>query len=281
MPLANIDNMGASAAINSCAADMANWLIMQLNNGNFNGKQIVSANVLRETRKSHMISRDIQSKFFPSKHFNNYGLGWSSYDYNGKKVYEHSGGANGFVTKTEFIPEENLGVLVYTNSDANSLYDALVKQVIEAYLNMPYRNVSTLYFDGSANAKIEELRQIDSLEKLAKTKPALPIAAKALSGYYQNDFYGKIALFEHKGKLMMYLENHPTNFATLDYLGEGKFLTTYSDITCGIEISTLKIEQGKPYAITIKVNDFIDYESYEFKFLGIPSDAKFPPERPR
>jgi CubicO group peptidase (beta-lactamase class C family) len=281
MPLANIDNMGASAAINSCAADMANWLIMQLNNGNFNGKQIVSANVLRETRKSHMISRDIQSKFFPSKHFNNYGLGWSSYDYNGKKVYEHSGGANGFVTKTEFIPEENLGVLVYTNSDANSLYDALVKQVIEAYLNMPYRNVSSLYFDGSANAKIEELRQIDSLEKLAKTKPALPIAAKALSGYYQNDFYGKIALFEHKGKLMMYLENHPTNFATLDYLGEGKFLTTYSDITCGIEISTLKIEQGKPYAITIKVNDFIDYESYEFKYLGIPSDAKFPPERPR
>jgi len=67
----------------------------------------------------------------------------------------------------------------------------------------------------------------------------------------------------------------------LDYLGEGKFLTTYSDITCGIEISTLNIEQGKPYAITIKVNDFIDYESYEFKYLGIPSDAKFPPERPR
>ena len=46
-------------------------------------------------------------------------------DYNGRRVIEHSGGANGFVTKTELVPEENLGVIVYTNTDANSLYDAL------------------------------------------------------------------------------------------------------------------------------------------------------------
>jgi CubicO group peptidase (beta-lactamase class C family) len=281
IPLANIDNMSASAAINSCAADMANWLIMQLNNGKFNGNSIVSSSVLRETRKSQMVVRDVNSKIFSGKHFNNYGLGWASSDYYGKRVYEHSGGANGFVTKTEFMPEENLGVLVYTNSDANSLYDALPKQIIEAYLNLPYRNLSQIYFDAGADSKASEKQVLDSLEKLASSKPQMPFNQKELLGYYQNAFYGKIALFEKKGILMMWMEHHPKNIATLSYLNENKFVTVYSDLTCGIELSTIKLENNQPKSITIKVNDFIDYESYEFEFMGIPKDVRFPPEIPR
>ncbi len=276
IPLANIDNMGASAAVNSCAADMANWLLLQLNNGKFNGKSIVSPGVLRETRKSQMIVRDVNSKLFSGKHFNNYGLGWASSDYYGKRVYEHSGGANGFVTKTEFMPEENLGVLVYTNSDANSLYDALPKQILEAYLNLPYRNISQMYYDAGAESRESELRATDSLMALSDNNFDL----KSLVGYYQNAFYGKIALFEKKGILMMWMEHHPKNIATLSYLNENKFVTVYSDLTCGIELSTIKLENNQPKSITIKVNDFIDYEAYEFEYIGIPKDAKFPPEIP-
>ncbi len=281
IPLANIDNMGASAAVNSCAADMANWLIMQLNNGTFNGKSIVSSAVLRETRKSQMVVRDVNSKIFSGKHFNNYGLGWASSDYYGKRVYEHSGGANGFVTKTEFMPEENLGVLVYTNSDANSLYDALPKQILEAYLNLPYRNISQIYFDAGAESREKELRATDSLIAMAASSRPEDFDTKRLIGYYQNVFYGKIALFERKGKLMLWMEHHPKNIATLSYLDENKFVTVYSDLTCGIELSKVKLENNKPQSITIKVNDFIDYESYEFEFIGIPKDVKFPPEIPR
>jgi CubicO group peptidase (beta-lactamase class C family) len=277
IPLANIDNMGASAAVNSCAADMANWLLMQLNNGKFNGKSIVSPGVLRETRKSQMIVRDVNSKLFSGKHFNNYGLGWASSDYYGKRVYEHSGGANGFVTKTEFMPEENLGVLVYTNSDANSLYDALPKQILEAYLNLPYRNISQMYYDAGAESRESELRATDSLMALSDNN----FDSKSLVGYYQNAFYGKIALFEKKGKLMMWMEHHPKNIATLRYLSDNKFVTVYSDLTCGIELSTIKLDNNQPKSITIKVNDFIDYESYEFEYIGMPKDVKFPPEIPR
>jgi CubicO group peptidase (beta-lactamase class C family) len=281
IPLANIDNMGASAAINSCAADMANWLLMQLNNGKFNGNSIVSSSVLRETRKSQMVVRDVNSKIFSGKHFNNYGLGWASSDYYGKRVYEHSGGANGFVTKTEFMPEENLGVLVYTNSDANSLYDALPKQIIEAYLNLPYRNISQIYFDAGTDSRENELRATDSLMVLSAGSRPEDFETKRLVGYYQNAFYGKIALFEKKGKLMMWMEHHPKNIATLRYLNDNKFVTVYSDLTCGIELSTIKLENNQPKSITIKVNDFIDYESYEFEYIGMPKDVKFPPEIPR
>lgn len=283
LPLANIDNMGASASINSCVADMANWLIMQLDNGKFNGKQIVSSQVLRETRKSSMIVRDNQSKLFPSKHFGTYGLGWASYDYNGRRVYEHSGGANGFVTKTEFIPEEKLGVIVYTNSDANSLYDALVKQVIEAYMGMPYRNVSALYYEAGASSREAELRFTDSLMALSylnkQNKIAPEIKNKDLQGYYENPFYGKIAIYEKKGVLYMAMQHHPDNIATLEYVGDNQYLTTYSDKVCGIQLSMVKREGNRPLSITIKVADFIDYESYEFRYLGIPAGTKLQPEK--
>ena len=97
MGLTNIDNMSSSAAINSCTHDMANWLLLQLDSGKFNGKRIIPYTVLAETRKSNMVAADVNSKIYKTKHFSNYGLGWYSYDYEARRIWEHSGGANGFV----------------------------------------------------------------------------------------------------------------------------------------------------------------------------------------
>jgi len=264
LPLTNIDNMGPSASINSCAADMANWLLMQLDSGRFNGKEVVPFSVLKETRKSNMIVSDAGSKLFPSKHFVTYGLGWSSYDYHGKRIWEHSGGANGFVTKTEFIPEANLGVLVYTNTDANSLYDALVKQIIEAYLNVAYRNVSELYFNASLPSKMANLKELDSLESLSKKKIKTDIPLIEFTGNYINSLYGNMQIKLEKGILKMYLSNHPTNIGTLQHIGNNNFLCTYSDVTCGVAVLPFTISNNSVKSIHVKVADFIDYEKYEF-----------------
>jgi CubicO group peptidase (beta-lactamase class C family) len=268
MPLANIDNMAASAAVNSCVADMSKWVLMQLNKGIYDEKQVVPFKVLQETRKSAMVVSDPQGGLFKSRHFVTYGLGWRSYDYEGRRVFEHSGGANGFVTKTEFVPEENLGVIVYTNTDANSLYDALCKQIIEAYFNMPYRNLSELYFNNGAKQRESEAvvqRERDSLVKL-NIKPLLPLSAYA--GTYKNDFYGKVWLKHEKGSLKLYFEHHPNNVANIQHLGNNNFIAAYSDITCGIEPFGVIVENGKVKNIRIKVNDFIDYITYDFEKIS-------------
>jgi hypothetical protein len=264
MALTNIDNMGPSASINSCVADMAKWLLMQLDSGKYNGKQVVPFRVLQETRKSQMVSNDFNSRLFPSKHFANYGLGWNSYDYMGKRVWEHSGGANGFVTKTEFIPEANLGIIVYTNSDANSLYDALVKQVIEAYLNVPYRNMSEIYFNRSAPGNVAEKVVLDSLLNLASKNNSTPIPPAKFIGSYKNLLYGKMDIKLEKGELNIYFEHHPNNIGKLAYLTNNQFLCTYTDITNGIEVLPFVLENGEIKSISVKVNNFIDYERYEF-----------------
>jgi hypothetical protein len=257
--------MGASASINSNVRDMSNWLLMQLDSGRFNGKRVVPFKVLAETRKSNTIVGDPSSRLYKSKHFSTYGLGWSSYDYEGRRIWEHSGGANGFVTKTEFIPEENMGVLVYTNTDANSLYEALAKQVIEAYLAVPYRNISEIYFNGSKAGRIEEQKLIDSLEIQASKKTKTELALTSYCGVYKNDFYGTIEIKNTKGGLKMYMSNHPNNIGTLRYLGNNEFLCNYSDLTCGVQVFPVKIENGEVKSMTVRVNDFIDYLTYDFE----------------
>jgi CubicO group peptidase (beta-lactamase class C family) len=265
MNLTNIDNMGASASINSNVRDMSNWLLMQLDSGRFNGKRVVPFKVLAETRRSNMVVGDPSSRLYKSKHFSTYGLGWSSYDYEGRRIWEHSGGANGFVTKTEFVPEENMGVLVYTNTDANSLYEALAKQVIEAYLGVPYRNISEIYFNGSKAGRIEEQKLIDSLELQASKKNKTELPITAYCGVYKNDFYGTVEIKNTKAGLKMHMSNHPNNIGTLRYLGNNQFLCNYSDLTCGVQVFPVKIENGEVKSMTIRVNDFIDYLTYDFE----------------
>jgi CubicO group peptidase (beta-lactamase class C family) len=264
MPLTNIDNMGASASINSCVGDMKNWLLLQLNNGQLNGKQIIPADVIAETRKSNIVVNDINSKLFKSKHFATYTLGWQMNDYNGRRVIEHSGGANGFVTKTELVPEENLGVIVYTNTDANSLYDALCKQVLETYMGMPYRNVSEMYYNNSLKAKEVTTTKMKAIKDTIalKYKPALKL--NDYCGIFTNSLYGKVEVKLVNGKLQLFMEHHPNNIGKLDFINDNRFLCTYTDITCGVEPLSFIIENNQVKSVTVKVADFIDYLSYEF-----------------
>lgn len=264
IPLANIDNMGPSASVVSCVADMKYWLLLQLNNGRLNDKQIIPAPVLMEARKSNIVVNDVYSKNFKSKHFTTYGLGWSQYDYEGKRVIEHSGGANGFVTKTEFIPEEQLGVIVYTNSDENSLYDALCKQVIEAYLNVPYRNVSELYYQSGQQGREEREKELKAFRDSINQKQPTPLSLDAYVGRYRNELYGCVEIKRVKGKLEIYFEHHPDNIGHLEHVKDGRFLCTYTDITCGIEPFYAEVKDGKVITVKVKVNNFIDYLTYDF-----------------
>ena len=40
------------------------------------------------------------------------------------------------------IPEEKLGIVVLTNTDANNFYEALRNEIVDAFLGFPYRNYS-------------------------------------------------------------------------------------------------------------------------------------------
>src|ERR1700741_2978721 len=52
---ANVDNLGPAACITSSVNDLSKWMIMLLDNGKYNGKQIVPKDAIQRTRESYMI----------------------------------------------------------------------------------------------------------------------------------------------------------------------------------------------------------------------------------
>jgi CubicO group peptidase (beta-lactamase class C family) len=78
-----------------------------------------------------------------------YGLGWMSYEYQGRMVYEHGGGW--MVSCIAIVPEDRLAVGVFTNANFNSgsgsggLPLAMKMEVLERFFNGPDEDWSRLF----------------------------------------------------------------------------------------------------------------------------------------
>jgi CubicO group peptidase (beta-lactamase class C family) len=264
LPYANTDNIAPCAAINSSVEDLSHWLIMQLDSGWYEGNEVIPFAAVRETWKSQMVESDINNPDYPLKHFTTYGLGLELCDYAGRKVMSHSGGADGFVTEVMFVPQERLGIVVLTNTDANIFFEAMANQVLESYLNLPYRNLSEMNYENFAQGTFAQESEIkDWMDRLSK-KPEAALPLDRYSGKYTNSVYGDIEIKKENNKLNIYFSHHPQNIGHLEAYGGNDFVCTYSSRTYGVKMISFSTENEKVKSVTIRVNDFIDMLPYEF-----------------
>src|SRR6185295_7544692 len=143
----NADNAGGAAAINSSVAELAQWLRLQLGRGTYEGKKIFSASRSREMWNPNTIvagTSEQGEKFNPTVHFNLYGLGWGLNDYQGRKVVSHGGGLDGMVSRVAMMPEENLGLVILTNSET-ALSTILSAKIFDVFLGVQPRDWSAEY----------------------------------------------------------------------------------------------------------------------------------------
>ena len=258
----NIDNIGPAGSITSTVNDLSKWVIMQLNDGNFNGKQIVPKSVIEETRKSNMITGDGRGK---GNHFRTYGLGWFLKDKFGKKVILHEGGAFGFLSKTVLVPEDNFGFVILTNSDMNSLYEALEGQLIYDLAKQPYTNFSELYYNGFKEGYDQEQNAIKKLKQEVASFKVPENAYKKIEGTYNNTVYGKITITNKNSFAEVKFEFHPQYSAKLYFKNDSTLMIAYNDES-GLGVKEVAYFE-KDKTIEIKVSEFVDMDTYLFKKL--------------
>jgi len=263
IPHCQVDNIAPAASISSSVSDMSHWVIAQLDSGRYNGKQVIPWQAIRKAQYPKSIIRRAGHPFNKT-HYSLYGMGWSLQDYEGREIVSHTGGVDGFVTSVTLIPEEKLGVVVLTNTDMNGLYEALKWEIIDAYLRLPFRNYSHVYYERYLPAIQNEWKMIASWQDSVKMKLAEPLKLAKFAGKYNHDIYGS-ALLESKGDyLFMTLEHHPDLTARLEYIGNNRFLCTYSSPLWGIKVFPFVIEDGKVRSFTLSVADFLEFTTYEF-----------------
>jgi CubicO group peptidase (beta-lactamase class C family) len=263
LPYDQIDNIGPAGSMVSNVKDLSRWLMMQLDSGRFEGKRILPWQVIQRTRDMNTIlsSRRSGNKL---THFTGYGLGVFEADYNGRQIFWHTGGADGFVTNTCFVPQEKLGITILTNQDNQNFFEILRYQILNAYLNVPYTNLSKAQLPNFQSDLNNTVGNIKTLQTRVKNgKPSLPINAYA--GEYNNDVYGSISItVKDDNSLEIKFNGHNTLTATVDYMDNDEWLLSYNNIAYGIFPLKFKIENKKVKSVEVKINDFIEYDPYVF-----------------
>jgi len=258
-----LENMAPAGSISSSINDLSHWVIMQLDNGKYQNKQLVAASAIAQTRTPASILGN-GGALFNKAHFALYGLGWFLQEYNGRKIVYHTGGVNGFVTSITLIPEEKLGIIVLTNTDANNFYEALKWEIMDAYMKLPYRNYSNVYLgfqkqqDATAATWLKQKKDTIALNN----KPSSPL--QNFTGTYKHDIYGNMTIALQNGKLVANFEHHKGRYAELEALGANRFLASFNDPLYGIKVWPFVIEDGKVKSVTVTVADFVEFTPYEF-----------------
>ncbi|MHA4810154.1 serine hydrolase [Flavitalea flava] len=263
IPYCLIDNLAPAGSISSSVNDMSKWVMMQLNNGKYEDKQIVPASAIAQTRLPHSILGN-GGHLYNKGHFALYGLGWFLEEYEGRKIVSHTGGVNGFVTSVTLIPEEKLGIVVLTNTDQNSFYEALKWEILDAWFRLPYRNYSKTYLGFFREEKAAEEKKDKQLKDSVALHLPSSLPLTAYTGNYVNDVYGDMRVVLEKGELKMKFSHHPNMYARLESLGGDRFYASFTDPEFSKAVFPFKTENGQVNGVTVKVADFVEYTPYEF-----------------
>ena len=254
----NIDNIAPAGSINSNVVDMAQWVRLQLGDGKYQDKQLISSAAIKEMHASQTIIplEGTMKMLYPEAHFLNYGLGWFLSDYRGRKLVEHGGAIDGMRALVAVIPEEKMGVVILTNLGGTTLPMPLAYRIFDAYLGAQPRDwsadmlktIKTLQEQGKAAALKAES------ERVKGTSPSL--AMEKYAGEYQNEMYGDSKIIFENGKLTA--QFGPNYTGDLEHWHYDVFRITWRDRTQGKGFVSFRLNrQGKVEMMNIEnIADF-------------------------
>ena len=200
----NMENIAPAGSILSTARDMAQWLRLQLGDGTFAGKRLVSAAALREMHTPQMLMGGGGGAGADSiTRFSTYGLGWMVQDYRRQLLWQHGGNTDGMTTAMGMLPEQKFGVVVLSNMHGAPLPGILMRYLFDRQLGLPVRDLSAEALARAAGQR----RRADSTERaqaatrVAGGRPTLPLDAYA--GTYIDSLYGEATVAVEGGSLVM------------------------------------------------------------------------------
>ena len=219
IPWKNIDNAGPAGSINSSVRDMAKWIGLQLNDGVFDGKRLISSKNMQEMHRPQIVipPGEIPIVFFPDSMQLTYGMGWFVQDYRGHQLILHPGDIDGFEALTVLIPEIHTGYEVLVNMGGNSYRQALGYHIADMLLHLPNQDWSAHFKKSDADLHAEEKAQVASWEskRNPNTHPSHELSAYVAG--YENPAYGDAAISMEDGRLTLHFHDTPSPLEYFQY----------------------------------------------------------------
>jgi CubicO group peptidase (beta-lactamase class C family) len=123
-----------SSTLNSNAIELSKWVIANLNDGVYEGTQILSAKGIALMQSPTFEVDSLSGKSI--------GLAWFSYPYKGVNIINHDGADDGYVSVLCMVPSLKLGFVILFNSDevnSYSIHNYVLNTLLTIYGNAGIR----------------------------------------------------------------------------------------------------------------------------------------------
>jgi CubicO group peptidase (beta-lactamase class C family) len=200
-----IELPNASGSVNSTARDLANWLIVHLNEGQFQEKQIVSGKALRtiQTPTTAIEMTEEAQKLSPETNLMSYALGWTVQDHRGEKLISHTGLIDGYRAHLTLVPKQKVGIAILANLHGTRMNLALSHSILDRLFKWEPRDWNRYYRELIESQEFAERAAEKRFERNRKRGTQTTQSLEQLAGKYQHPAYGQLQIEFKDDRLKM------------------------------------------------------------------------------
>lgn len=235
-----------AGGVSSSAADMAQWMRLQLGDGTVDGKEIIGVDALTQMRTPHSLMQPLATSDARSV-FYGLGIGVRT-DSTGRVHLSHSGAfSNGASTAFALVPSEQLGIVVLSNS----IPIGLVETVVNDFLDRAINGAPTRDWFAELAAQFAALLGEDE-----PTDPSVSDGTPArdlneYTGTYANDYFGALVVSIDNGDLVVTVRE-PGSRLLMDSLGGDRFSFTSDRDSTLTAPGVFEFHDGEAVGLTIE-----------------------------
>jgi CubicO group peptidase (beta-lactamase class C family) len=276
-PLAVVESdegpaIGPAGGMQVSVSDIVPWLRTQLGKGQAPG----GPRLWSEAQSREMWTPQVITNATPGPDADNpvrpvlqgYALGWFVQQYRDRRLLNHSGGLSGQVTQTALLPEQGIGLVVYSNTEdgfpISSLRWALLDHLVGAppvdWVAVTRRAIDRNQAEARAMAAGGEVRA-------PAGGPSLPLAAYA--GRYRDPWYGDILVTERGGRLWIDFTRTPVFKGALEPWGADAFRTRWARGAGEDAVIDFVVEAGRATGMKMRALSPLADFSYDFHDLDL------------
>lgn len=262
--------LGPAGGINVSVAGSIPWLEVQLRRGALpDGRRLWSEAQSAEmwTPRTIIASGPGPTADVPQRSvMQGYALGWGVSDYRGRRMLSHSGGLAGQVTRTTLLPEQGIGLVVYSNSEESDAISGLRYALIDHLLGAPAFDWPGAMKRSKqrAEAQVRDLLG-DGDFKAPRGEASLPLQSYA--GRYRDPWYGDVVVAHGGGQLRIDFRRTPAFKSALEPFGTDAFRTRFPRGAGEDAVVTFLLEQGRVVGATMKALSPLADFSFDFHHL--------------
>ena len=271
----NFHDVGnAAGGIYSNISDMCKWIIMQMKKGRYGGNlenRLFSEEVHKAMWSPQTIIPVGDSSEY-NTHFAGYGLGWSLRDVRGYKQVGHTGGLAGIVTQVTLIPELKLGIIVFTNQQSGSAFNAISNTIKDSYFGIEGVDRVKQYSEAEKKNVAYAKRITDGIWKdieAQQKSTSTKLDNTLYTGTYSDSWFGGVTISEKNGRLWFDSERSPNLTGEMLAYKGNTFIVRWTDRSLDADAYAMFYldNTGKAFELKMKAISPLTDFSYDFHDL--------------